>query len=59
MENYQKAVATLQEKIEAWLETLEIMADEECMAAFRRGIEDLEAGRTTSWEDVKKELGLT
>ena len=58
VETYQKTTAMLQERIEALLETLEIIKDEELMAAFRRGVQDLEAGRTTPWEDVKKELGL-
>jgi PHD/YefM family antitoxin component YafN of YafNO toxin-antitoxin module len=58
VENYQKTTAILQERIEALLETLEIIKDEELMASFRRGMQDLEAGRTTPWEDVKKELGL-
>jgi prevent-host-death family protein len=46
------------EKIDSLLETMEIMQDEELMAAFRQGVQELAEGKTKSWEDVKKELGL-
>ena len=49
---------TLTEKVEALEETLEIMQDEELMAAFREGVEALEKGETVAWEDVKRELEL-
>ena len=42
--------------IESLEETLEIMRDEETMAAFRQGVKDIEEGRTVAWEDVEKEL---
>ena len=42
---------------ESIMETLEIMGDEELMAAIREGIKDIEEGRVKSWEEVKKELG--
>jgi PHD/YefM family antitoxin component YafN of YafNO toxin-antitoxin module len=43
---------------EAIVETLEILGDPEQMALLRRGIEDVAAGRTVSWESVRAELGL-
>jgi PHD/YefM family antitoxin component YafN of YafNO toxin-antitoxin module len=43
---------------ESVTETLDIMSDPEMMAAFREGVRDLEKGRTISWEQAKKELGL-
>jgi prevent-host-death family protein len=46
------------EKIDSLLETMEIMQDEELMAAFRQGVQELAEGKTKSWEEVKKELGL-
>ena len=49
---------TLLEKVETLEETLEIMQDEELMAAFREGAEALEKDETVAWEDVKRELGL-
>ena len=49
---------TLVEKVEALEETLEILQDEDLMAAFRESIEALEKGETVAWEDVKWELGL-
>lgn len=39
-------------------ETSAILADEDCMQAFRRGIEQLAAGQSVSLEDLEKELGL-
>ncbi len=45
------------ELYESIMETLEVLGDDELMAAFRRGVQDIEAGRVESWEDVKKELG--
>lgn len=54
----QETIVKLQETVEALQETIEIMKDDELMASFRRGVQDIEAGRTTPWEDVKKELGL-
>lgn len=48
----------LLEKLDSLLETMEIMQDEELMAAFRESVAALERGETVSWEDVKKELEL-
>ncbi len=44
---------------ESVVETMEIMSDPEMMAAFRQGVKEM--GRRqghSSWEQVKKELGL-
>jgi preprotein translocase subunit SecA len=49
---------TALEKIESLHETLEIMQDEELMAAFRESVEAMERGETVAWEDVQRELGL-
>ena len=43
---------------ESITETLEIMGDDELMAALRQGIKEIEAGKGVSWEKVKRELGL-
>jgi prevent-host-death family protein len=48
-EDYQqlrKRVDTLIEQLEGMQETLEIMQDEELMAAFREGVEALQRGET-------------
>jgi hypothetical protein len=45
-------------EIEARQETLEILQDDEAMTAFRQGVQDIEEGRVTPWEEVKKELDL-
>ena len=49
---------SLLEAIDALLETLEILKDEELMAAFRESVEALKSGETVDWEDAKRELGL-
>jgi len=56
--NDQETTQAQQEKIESYLETQEILNDDEAMAAFRQGVEDIKAGKLIAWEDVKKELGL-
>jgi prevent-host-death family protein len=48
---------TLVETIDSLLETLEVLQDEELMAAFRRGVQDAAEGRVIPWEEVKKEMG--
>ena len=58
IEMLKQTIDKLQEELDGLLETLEILRDEETMAAFRQGVEDIEAGRVIPWEDVKKELGL-
>ena len=45
------------EMVEALQETLEILQDDELMAAFRRGVKDMEEGRVRPLDDVLKELG--
>ena len=52
-----QTIDRLQEEIDGLLETLEILKDEETMAAFRQGVEDIEAGRVIPLDDVLKELG--
>ena len=52
-----KTYKELVETIDSLLETLEVIQDEELMAAFREGVKDIEEGRVQSWEKVKKELG--
>src|SRR2546426_12698798 len=49
---------SLLEAIDALLETLELLKDEELMAAFRESVEALKSGETVDWEDAKRELGL-
>lgn len=46
------------ELYEAISETLEILGDEEQMQALRRGIKEMEEGKTVPWDDVKTELAL-
>jgi len=43
---------------ESLVETLDILEDEELMAALRRGVAEAEAGKSMPWEDVKRELNL-
>ncbi len=46
------------ELYEAIVETLEILGDEDLMAALRQGIKEAAEGRTVPWEDAKAELKL-
>jgi antitoxin YefM len=43
---------------ESLIETLEVMSDDEHMAAFRQGVQELAEGKGRPWEEVKKDLGL-
>ena len=43
---------------ESWKETNEILADKSLMKAIRKGEKDLEEGKGSDWEDVKKDLKL-
>lgn len=49
---------SLLEIIEALQETLEVLHDEELMAAFRESVKALQNGEMVDWEDAKRELGL-
>ena len=46
------------EEYEAIEETIEVLEDEEALAALRESAEDVAAGRLERWEDVRRELGL-
>ncbi len=43
---------------ESLSETIEIMSDSELMDQIRKGMKEIEAGKTRSWEEVKTELDL-
>lgn len=45
-------------RLEALLETLEILADEPTLRRLRSARAEVAAGRTISWKDAKKRLGL-
>lgn len=45
------------ELYESIIETMEILGDEELMAALRQGIREAEEGKGIPWEQAKKELG--
>ncbi len=53
-----KRIQEALETIESLQETLEILQDEELMAAFREGVQELAEGKGRPWEEVKKELEL-
>jgi prevent-host-death family protein len=46
------------ELYEGLMETLEILGDEEAMRSLRKGLKDIQEGRTYSHEEVKERLGL-
>lgn len=52
------AVLVPSSEYEAMEETLEILHDDELMAALRESQKDVKAGRLHSLDDVKSELGL-
>lgn len=52
------AVIMSAQEYEGWKETNEILADKRLMKAIKQGEKDLQAGRVSDWEDVKKELGI-
>jgi PHD/YefM family antitoxin component YafN of YafNO toxin-antitoxin module len=43
---------------EAIVETLEVMGDEELMAALRQSIKEVKEGKVIPWEQAKRKLGL-
>jgi prevent-host-death family protein len=49
---------SLVETIDSLLETIEILQDEELMAAFRESVKALQNGEMVDWADAKRELGL-
>lgn len=46
------------EEIEAYIETLEVLGDPGLMESIRRGLKDLEAGRTLSLKELAAKYGL-
>lgn len=46
------------EVYEGLLETLEILGDQRAMAAIRKSIRQLEAGKTIPWEEARESLDL-
>ncbi len=46
------------DEYEALQETLEILDDEEALAALRRSDDDVAAGRVAEWDEVQRDLGL-
>ena len=44
------------ELYESIIETMEILGDEELMAALRQGIKDIEEGNIISWEEAQHRL---
>lgn len=52
------AVLMSMDEFESWEETVEILSDDETMAALKRSEEDVRAGRVHDWDEVKRDLGL-
>ena len=52
------AVLVSAEEQEALEETLEILQDEDLLAALRESEKDVKAGRVSSLDEVRRELGL-
>lgn len=52
------AVMLSSEEYEALAETLDILDDDEALGALRESEADVRAGRTSSLDEVRRELGL-
>jgi PHD/YefM family antitoxin component YafN of YafNO toxin-antitoxin module len=52
------AVVVPRDEYEAYLETAEILEDEETQAALGEGEEDVRDGRVRPYEDARRDLGL-
>jgi antitoxin YefM len=52
------AVVLSAEEYEALEETLEILGDEDALDALRESEQDVQAGRLSSLDEVRRELGL-
>jgi len=52
------AVLMSKDEYESWEATVETISDPEIVEAIRESGEDIKAGRYTSWDLFKKELGL-
>ena len=52
------AVVVPRDAYEAYLETAEILEDEEAQAALGEGEEDVRGGRVRAYEDARRDLGL-
>ena len=52
------AVVMSSDEFESWQETIEILDDPEAMAAIRRGLRDVKAGRTRPLDEVLARLGV-
>ena len=48
----------IREEIDSFIETLEILEDEELLKDIEEGIKDVEEGNVISFDDLVKELGL-
>lgn len=48
----------IREEIDSFIETLEILEDEELLKDIEKGIKDIEEGNVISFDDLVKELGL-
>lgn len=54
-----KAIVMPLEEVEAWEETMEIMANKKLMRDIREGEEDIKKGRIISHDALLKELGIS
>ena len=52
------AVILSASEYESWKETNEILVDKKLMGEIRKAEKELKEGKGTTWEEVKKDLGL-
>lgn len=53
-----QVVMVNKDDFDAWIATIETLSDPELMASIRESEKDFKAGRYSTLEEVKKELGL-
>ena len=58
VKGYPTATLISYDEYESWKETNEILNDINLMKSIKKGEEDIEAGRVSDWEDVKKQFNL-
>ncbi len=46
------------EDLDGWIETLEILSDQDFASKLQESIEQAQDGRVVDWKDAKRELGM-
>ena len=52
------AVVMSVDEWESWEETVEVLSDDEALAALKRSEADVQARRVSDWDEAKRDLGV-